>query len=103
MSSEHQLLFKNDSTLLRLMTLDAHETGLNHHHTQLLETVICVEGEIILTTEDSHEPLLLRPGQQASIAAQVHHCIENRCDVQARYILAQTGGAYDFIPGPRQA
>lgn len=98
MSEDPQLLFQSADVLVRLMTMAPHEIGPSHHHSHLFETVICVEGEIALCVAGNDSPGALSPGQQASVAAPQVHWLENRGAGRARYVLAQSGGAYDFIP-----
>lgn len=46
---------------------------------------------------DDH-PHVLLPGQQASVPSPLAHWLENRGATPARYVLAQSGGVYDFLP-----
>ncbi len=97
MHSELDVLFKSDVALVRLMALKPHEVGKKHFHTELFETVICVEGEISMFVVGS-EPKVIIAGQQASIAALKPHWLQNNNGAPATYLLAQSGGAYDFCP-----
>ncbi len=100
MNSEPELLFKNDAALVRLMALQPHEVGIKHFHTALFETVICVEGEILMFVAGCDAPTVLAPGQHASVSRLVPHWLENRSAAIAKYVLAQNGGTYDFCVVP---
>jgi quercetin dioxygenase-like cupin family protein len=95
---EPEVLFKSAAVLVRLVTLGPHEVGQKHYHSNLLETVICVQGEITLFIAGAERPTVLLPGHQASVPSRQAHWLENRSPVSAQYILAQSGGAYDFMP-----
>ena len=92
-----ETLVKTPEVLVRLMDLTPGEIGKKHYHSQLFETVICVEGEIALYSDGNDEPILLLPGHQASVPSPVPHWLENRGITPAKYVLAQSGGSYDFV------
>lgn len=98
MPEKPEILFKSDAVLVRLMTLAPNEIGQKHYHTCLSETVICVHGEIALFVGGEEQPVVLSPGQQASVSSPHPHWLQNRGSAPARYVLAQSGGAYDFLP-----
>lgn len=98
MSLEPETLFKTSEALVRLMALAPDEVGTKHYHSCLFETVICVEGEIALFVAGNDHSQVLLPGQQASVPSPLAHWLENRRPTPSRYILAQNGGAYDFMP-----
>ena len=98
MPPEPETLFETNEVLVRLMALAPYEIGKKHYHSYLFETVICVEGEIALFIVGNDRSQVLLPGQQASVPSPLAHWLENRRPTLARYILAQSGGAYDFLP-----
>lgn len=80
------------------MTLEPHEVGQNHRHSQLFEAVIGAVGEIVFFIDGQAQPMLLLPGQQASVDSPQAHGLENHGDEPAQYVLVQNGGADDFVP-----
>lgn len=96
MSQEPKILFENEAVLVRLMTLAPNEIGQKHYHSRLSETVICTEGTMALHAGD-HQSVELSPGQQASVPSRQPHHVQNLGQEIARYIILQTGGAYDFL------
>ncbi|PKM06203.1 MAG: hypothetical protein CVV14_13480 [Gammaproteobacteria bacterium HGW-Gammaproteobacteria-4] len=100
MNSEPEVLFTNDVALVRLMALQPHEVGVRHFHTALSETVICVEGEILMFVAGTEAPTVLAPGQHATVSRLIPHWLENRSSAIAKYVLAQNGGTYDFCVMP---
>ena len=96
MRSELEVLFRNDVVLVRLMALQANEVSPKHYHTQLLESVICVDGKIMAFTSEKVAPVVLAPGQSVSFPPLHVHWLENNGDSTAKYVLTQSGGAYDF-------
>jgi quercetin dioxygenase-like cupin family protein len=97
MSQKSVILFKSETVLVRLMTLDPHEIGQKHYHSHIADTQVCVEGRMALCVDDE-QPVELLPGQQASVSSPHPHYVQNLGAEIARYILLQTGGAYDFLP-----
>lgn len=96
MSQQPTILFENDVVLVRLMTLAPNEIGQKHYHSRVSETVICTEGTMALHADD-HQSVELSRGQQASVPPQQPHHVQNLGLKIARYIIIQTGGAYDFL------
>jgi quercetin dioxygenase-like cupin family protein len=97
MSQEPELLLKSEMVLVRLMTLPVNEIGQRHYYSHLFETIICTEGKMALCAGE-REPVALSFGQQASVPSPQPHHVQNLSPGVARYILIQTGGAYDFLP-----
>ncbi|MGE3298708.1 MAG: cupin domain-containing protein [Porticoccaceae bacterium] len=97
MSQKPEILFQSEAVLVRLMTLAPNEIGQRHYHTCLFETVICTEGMIALHV-DERQPAALSEGEQASVSPPQAHHLQNLGREEARYILVQAGGAYDFLP-----
>jgi len=96
MADFEQILFQSDIALVRLMELGPHEIGEKHLHSELFETVVCIEGEISMFVANGKSPKVLRPGTQASVAALLPHWLQNNSGTPAKYLLVQNGGAYDF-------
>ena len=78
------------------ISLDAGEVSPQHYHSQVIETIICLNGIIEVQYGDPGEQVLLQPGQRHDVMPKVKHKLLNVSDSQSVYLLIQTG-EYDFI------
>jgi len=92
-----ETLFDARTVLLRRMTLAAGEIGRWHRHSTQAETVIAIDGFLQLQSDGESVPRRLGPGDQGHVAAGHPHRLINPGDAPVQYLLAQSGGAYDFI------
>jgi quercetin dioxygenase-like cupin family protein len=95
-SDAPQVLHASDAALVRILSLAPHEIGRAHHHRTMTETIVCLEGTISLFVA-GREPQSLATGMQTQVEPLVKHHVRNDAALPARYLLVQSGGAYDFI------
>jgi uncharacterized cupin superfamily protein len=65
----------------------------------MTEHIVCLNGEISVLIQQGEDVQLL-PGQCVLIQSGVTHQVANLSDDVVRYLLTQSGGAYDFCHVP---
>jgi uncharacterized cupin superfamily protein len=61
----------------------------------MTEHIVCLDGEISVLIQQGENVRLL-PGQCVLIQRGVAHQVTNLSEDVAKYLLTQSGGAYDF-------
>jgi quercetin dioxygenase-like cupin family protein len=87
----------------RLFTLAPGETIPWHFHSAVTDWYFVLSGRLSIETRapgprEGGERRLLLPGESHSIPAKTAHLIANHGEADARFLLIQGVGAYDFRP-----
>jgi quercetin dioxygenase-like cupin family protein len=96
LSSTIETLLETDHVLARVFTLQPHEVGPLHLHTEVLENAVCISGTISVFLKEADTKITLLPGQNIVVPAGVAHQVENMSESVSKYLLVQSGGSYDF-------
>jgi quercetin dioxygenase-like cupin family protein len=86
--------------LVREFTLAPGEEAPWHRHSEVSDRTYGLEGEVIVERRSPDERRVLTPGDACDVAPGVLHRVVNETAAQARYLLVQRGGAYDFKTEP---
>lgn len=89
-------IFRNENTRIREYSLAVNQQVPFHYHTQVTDMMVCIDGEIIIRTNDLEKKLT--KGQYYIILPNIKHSVMTAPDISAKYLLIQYGGLYDFIP-----
>jgi quercetin dioxygenase-like cupin family protein len=81
-----------------MLTLAPGEVVPWHCHTRVSDTTFCLEGEIEIETRAPRASCRLAPGDRHDVPAKRAHIVRNVGSGQARFLIVQGVGAYDFIP-----
>lgn len=95
--SHTQILIDTPTVRVRILTLEKGDVIPWHHHTQVIDHTVCLEGAIEIHLQGPEETLTLTPGNHHQIQPKRIHTIINPSEAPARYILIQGVGEYDFI------
>lgn len=68
-----------------------------HHHSYITDNCFCLTGEIKVHTKNPNRTVILKPGERCTIGIGIIHSVENSTSSQAKYLLVQGTGEYDFI------
>jgi quercetin dioxygenase-like cupin family protein len=92
-----QVVAQAPGLLVREFTFASGEATPWHHHTEVSDRTYLLAGEIILETESGRHPLAA--GDTHHLPAAARHRLINKSPADARLLLIQDGGRYDFITG----
>lgn len=77
------------------MTLDAGASMPAHHHSEISDVFYGLSGSLELQAGDMRHDLGC--GCSRSVEPGVVHAVRNVGDSEARFLLVQFGGKYDFL------
>ncbi|MFW5490241.1 MAG: cupin domain-containing protein [Desulfovibrio sp.] len=92
------ILIQTDDVRVVEMTLEPGDTTPWHNHSNVTETLVCLDGELEIELERPTGGALLLPGDRTPIEAQRAHRIICTGDKSCRFFLVQGVGPYDFVP-----
>jgi quercetin dioxygenase-like cupin family protein len=87
---------RTETVGVRINTLAPGAATPWHFHTAIADDVFCLETPVEVGLRGPDETLALEPGQRVRIAPGRVHRVVNRGTSQARYLLVQATGKYDF-------
>ena len=90
-------LIKTEDVLVRIMELAKGAATEWHHHTEVRDIFVCLNGVVRVEARNPEEEIILHPGQRAEIAPPRIHRVTNTHHDRSEYLLIQGVGAYDFI------
>jgi len=90
-------LIKTDEARVSRICLEAGEISPTHYHSNVIESIVCLSGEIEVVLGSSNDPNILKPGHLIEIQPLVGHHLINRVNSTSEYLLVQKG-SYDFVP-----
>ena len=91
------VLARGLATLVREFTFAAGEAILWHRHSAVEDHGYLLAGALTLETRDPSMQTELAAGDSCVVPAGVVHRLANRGEADARLVLVQHGGAYDFL------
>ncbi|TPD55439.1 MULTISPECIES: cupin domain-containing protein [Thalassolituus] len=90
-------LIKTDEVRVSRICLKAAEISPAHYHSNVIESIVCLSGEIEVVLDSSSDPNILKPGNLIDIQPLDGHHLINRLNSASEYLLVQKG-SYDFVP-----
>ena len=93
---EIETILQTDSVRVRVMSLAPREIADWHYHSEVTDDIFCLTGAILVRAQKPDEESKLSPGKRYQIKAGRIHQLENLGNNEARYLLVQGVGKYDF-------
>jgi quercetin dioxygenase-like cupin family protein len=90
-------IIKTENVLVRIMELAKGASTDWHHHTEVSDFFVCLNGVVGVETKNSDEIVILHPGQRAEVKPPHTHRVVNEHSDNSEYLLVQGEGKYDFI------
>ena len=96
--TKENIIIQTDNVKVRIIELQAGESGPFHHHTEITDNMFGISGEIIVSITSPTERIILKPGVHCKIEpGRVHSVTNNLKSTVSKYLLVQGVGTYDFI------
>ena len=96
MDDKEQVLIDTADVRVRVLVLGPDEAVAWHTHTEVVDHIFCLEGELAVFFRDPKEEIHLRPGQHCQVRRLRAHRVANLGRSPGKYLLVQGIGRYDF-------
>ena len=69
-----------------------------HHHSEVTDTVFCIEGPMQVETRSPDEKRILAPGDMTAITPGQPHQVSGVDGDRCKFLIIQGVGNYDYVP-----
>ena len=69
-----------------------------HHHSEVTDTVFCIEGPMLVETRSPDEEQILAPGDMTAISPGQPHRVSGVGGDRCKFLIIQGVGDYDYVP-----
>ena len=90
-------LIKDNTARVARIILKPKEVTPKHYHSDVIENIVCLSGQIQVFDGVAEHSQVLFPGQVYEIAPNREHYLANIYNGQSEYLLVQKA-EYDFVP-----
>lgn len=87
---------RTDDARVASIQMSGNEASPWHHHTHVVERIVCLTGDIEVQCQNPKSSKRLAPGEMATIEAQCDHRVVNMRGERSSYLLIQDG-KFDFV------
>lgn len=95
---KEEIIIQTADVKVRVIELQAEESGPFHFHTEITDNMFGISGEITVSMKNPPACVILKPGVHCTIEPGRVHCVTNTLKNEtSKYLLVQGVGAYDFI------
>lgn len=93
-----ELLGEAPGLRVQLVTVAPGQRVRWHRHSVVSDTIVAVQGTVVVETRDPAERRALQPGDRTTLPAGTAHTVAGDGGAACRFINVHAGGAYDFQP-----
>jgi len=91
-----EILIETQDVRVRIMTLESGQATEWHYHTEIIDRMFCLDGPVAVESRNPDQCIELVNGQYCDVAVKRLHRVVNLTTREARYLLVQGVGRYDF-------
>ena len=93
---DRQLIAETPNLRVQILTLIKGQKIPWHHHSEIADTIICLDGPMVVQTKPAdHE---LQPGERCTVPPLTAHQVAGKDGAGCRFVIIQGIGSYDFVP-----
>ncbi|MCJ7623379.1 MAG: cupin domain-containing protein [Anaerolineaceae bacterium] len=96
MPANEEVIIKTDNVRARILSLEPGENTAWHYHSEVVDHMFCLYGELLVRLKETGEEIKLQPGQRCEVQTGLVHQVVNTGAARAQYLLIQGVGRYDF-------
>lgn len=93
-----ELIAEGADMQVQLMTLTAGQAVPWYYHNEISDTMICLEGFLVVETRAPRQEYVLSPGERCTVPPKTAHHIHGKNGGACKYLNVQGVGVYDFNP-----
>jgi quercetin dioxygenase-like cupin family protein len=96
MSRTEEVIVKTKEVSVRILSLEPAEVVPWHFHSEVVDNIFCLSGEIVVRLREPEVQIKLGRGQRYEVCEGRVHQVTNGGTTNAQYLLVQGVGKYDF-------
>jgi quercetin dioxygenase-like cupin family protein len=91
-----EILAKVDDLMARIFTLGQGQKIDWHHHTEVADWYVCLDGKLEVRRRDPENVAVMAPGEMTKVSPPSPHHVANIGGGDCRFLLLQGVGKYDY-------
>jgi quercetin dioxygenase-like cupin family protein len=96
MTDRNKVVLETESVRVRIMALEGGQATAWHYHTEVTDRIFCLVGPVAVEYRNPDERIELVNGEYSDVSVERVHRVINLTMQDARYLLVQGVGSYDF-------
>lgn len=93
-----ELVAEGKDLRVQVLTLAEGQRVPWHKHSEVTDSFVCLEGEVVIETRLPNQVAALVPGQRFAVGPGVAHMVQGKDGARCKFMIIQGVGVYDFIP-----
>ena len=95
---DREIIAKVKNLRASILTVGPGQSVPWHHHSEVTDTVFCIEGPMQVETRSPDEKRILAPGDMTAIAPGQPHRVSGVDGDRCKFLIIQGVGDYDYLP-----
>ncbi len=87
-----------DGLRVQVLTIGPGQCVPWHRHTHIVDTFLCMQGPMVVETQNPDARHVLEPGNRVSIPPGRPHTVYPSGAGRCKFVIVQGVGEYDFVP-----
>ena len=83
---------------VQVLTLAAGQFVPWHYHSEITDSFVCLEGQLVVETRAPRATHLMAPGERCAVSPKTAHYVHGKDGSPCKFLLVQGVGVYDFVP-----
>jgi quercetin dioxygenase-like cupin family protein len=93
-----EMISEGADVQVQVLTLAAGQSIPWHYHSELSDTMVCLEGPMVVETRAPRNEYVLAPGQRCTVPPKTAHYVHGKDGGPCKFLITQGVGVYDFVP-----
>gem|GEM_PF-671034 len=93
-----EIVADSDGLRVQIFTLAEGQCVPWHFHSVITDTFACLEGPMVIRTNDDIDAYRLNPGDTCEIKPLIAHRVSGEGDGPCKFLIVQGVGTYDYNP-----
>lgn len=93
-----ELIAEGADMQVQLLTLAAGQSIPWHYHSEISDTMVCLEGSVVVETRAPRHEYVLTPGDRCTVPPKTAHYVHGKDGEPCKFLNVQGVGVFDFMP-----
>jgi len=96
--ADRELLAEGADLRVQILTLATGQAIPWHYHNEISDTMVCLEGPMVVETRAPRNSYVLAPGERCTVRPKTAHYVHGEDGGPCKFLIVQGVGVYDFVP-----
>jgi len=96
--ASREMVAEGSDLRVQILTLSAGQSVPWHYHSEIGDTIVCLQGPMEVETRAPRQTFRLMPGERCAIPPKTAHYVHGDQGGPCQFLIVQGVGVYDFVP-----